>query len=94
MSRIQTHLTNRIVKPFISPQALISSDNQSLSVVIFQVGWMSLKTSVSVVLPIIVIMIVTSKSRRPPQTLSSLNQRAYGEISTPKTAHKPTRKFL
>ena len=41
MSRIQTQPTNRIVKPFISPQALISSDNQSLSVVIFCKGRMS-----------------------------------------------------
>ena len=38
MSSPKTHLTNRIGKPFTSPKALISSDNQSLSVVIFHEG--------------------------------------------------------
>lgn len=38
MSRLKTHSTIRMVKPFTDPQALITSDNSILLEVIFQMG--------------------------------------------------------
>lgn len=59
MSRIQTQPTNRIVKPFISPQALISSDNQSLSEVIILSFFMNDNPSKDTC-SIVAIIVVTS----------------------------------
>lgn len=59
MSRIQTQPTIRMVKPFISPQAFITTDNRPLSEVIILSFFMNDNTSKDTC-SIIVIMIVTS----------------------------------
>lgn len=100
MSRIPTQPTIRMVKPFISPQAFITTDNRPLSEVIILSFFMNDNPSKDTC-SIAVIMIVTSmQTDRQSIYLWCLSQmaqqcdsRPMGDSDPKAQTHKATRKF-